>query len=125
MGNIQKINLNGSAFVILSEEDYEDLIDGRNAAEAKARIMSGEDELWPLDVVKALLAGEEPVRVYRKHRGMTVALLAEQTGLSRPYISEIETGKKTGSFDAMTRIARALNVSLDDLAREDAAATAE
>lgn len=120
MGDIQKINLNGAAFVILSEEDYEDLVDSRNAAEIKARIQSGEEELFPLEVTKALIAGEEPVRVFRKHRGLTVVQLAEMTGLSRPYLTEIETGKKTGSFDAMARIARALNVSLDDLAPQPA-----
>ena len=120
MGDIQKINLNGGAFVILSEEDYEDLVDSRNATEIKARIQSGEEELFPLEVTKALIAGEEPVRVFRKHRGLTVVQLAEMTGLSRPYLTEIETGKKTGSFDAMARIARALKVSLDDLAPQPA-----
>ena len=32
-------------------------------------------------------------------------------------ISEIKTGRKPDSFDAMTRVARALSVGLDDLAR--------
>ena len=55
MGDIQKININGGAFVILAEEDYEDLIDSRNAAEIKARIQAGEEELFPLNVTKALI----------------------------------------------------------------------
>lgn len=116
MGNIQKINLDGTEYVILSSEDYEDLVDGIAASEAKARIAAGKEELYPLAIAEALIAGEQPVRVFRKHRGLTHVQLAEKAGVSAPYISEIETGKKAGSFEVMAKIARALNVSLDELA---------
>jgi transcriptional regulator with XRE-family HTH domain len=41
--------------------------------------------------------------------------MATATGLSAPYISEIESGKKDGSVSAMKKIANALGVDLDDL----------
>jgi transcriptional regulator with XRE-family HTH domain len=49
------------------------------------------------------------------HRGLSARELAAATGLSAPYISEIEGGKKEGSISAMKKIADALNVDLDDL----------
>ncbi|MBB4288566.1 DNA-binding Xre family transcriptional regulator [Rhizobium leguminosarum] len=114
MGEIQTLTIDGKGYVLLSEEDYRDLVDLSEARAAKARIDAGE-ETWPEDVVKALISGEDPVRVFRKHRGISVKELAEKAGLSQPYLSEIETGKKEGSLDALKAIARILDVDLDDL----------
>lgn len=85
-----------------------------NVSAIKARIDAGE-ETWPQELVDALLAGENPIRVFRKHRAMTVAVLAQQTGLSQPYISELENGKKSPSVKALQAIASALAVDLDDI----------
>jgi transcriptional regulator with XRE-family HTH domain len=69
----------------------------------------------PAEIVRLLLAGENPVRVWRTHRGLSARKLATATGLSAPYISEIESGKKEGSVSVMKKLAVALNVDLDDL----------
>jgi transcriptional regulator with XRE-family HTH domain len=47
---------------------------------------------------------------------MSARDLATATGLSAPYISEIESGKKEGSISAMKKIVEALKVDLDHLA---------
>ena len=70
----------------------------------------------PAALVSRMLAGESPVRIWREHRKLTARQLARSAEIPPSYLSEIETAKKPGSFDAMTRIARALNVRLDDLA---------
>lgn len=114
MGEINRITIEGKGYVLMPEADYEDLLDIVDARAVKARIDAGE-ETWPDSVVKALIAGENPVRVFRKHRGVTMAELAGKAGLSQPYLSEIETGKKTGSIEALKAIAVALMISLDDL----------
>jgi DNA-binding XRE family transcriptional regulator len=67
-------------------------------------------------LVNRLLDGESPVRIWREHRGLTLKRLSEEAGVPQGHLSEIETGKKPGSLDAMARIARALAVPLDDLA---------
>lgn len=110
--------------VTLSRTDYEALLealeDGIDIAAARAieaAAAAGETEYLPVQMVERLASGEHPVRVWREHRGMTGMALAESAGVPQSYISEIETGRKPGSFDAMTRIARALSVNLDDLAR--------
>lgn len=108
----------GETLVVLSLEEYENLIDRADVAAAdrvKADIAAGRDELVPSEIVGRLLAGESPVRVWRIHRGMTARQLAAASELSAPYISEIESGKKDGGVAAMKRIADALEVDLDDL----------
>jgi len=70
----------------------------------------------PLEAVERLCAGEHPVRVWRERRGLTRAALAASAGVAPSYLTEIETKKKPGSFDALTRLAAALRISLDDIA---------
>lgn len=114
MGEIQKLTIDGKSYVLLSEEDYEDLIDGLRAEAIMARIEAGE-ETWPLEFVKELTETDSRIRTFRNYRGLTVSELAEAAGISQPYLSEIETGKKTGSVDVLKRIAKELRVDLDDL----------
>ena len=70
----------------------------------------------PLESIERLLAGEHPLRVWRKHRGLTREALSTRAGVSPSYLTEIETGKKPGSFGAISKLAAALEVPLDDLA---------
>jgi len=41
--------------------------------------------------------------------------LADKAGISKPYLSQIETGKRKGATDILSAIAKALDVSLDDV----------
>ncbi|MGY6566541.1 MAG: helix-turn-helix domain-containing protein [Halomonadaceae bacterium] len=111
----------GERLVVLSEQDYaklpeqaENYHDIQAANEARARIDAGE-ETFPSSVVEALLDGVAPVRVFRDHRGMRAGELAEKAGISQGYLSEIESGKKTGSLSVLRRVAKALGVELNDL----------
>ena len=65
-----------------------------------------------------LLEGESPVRVWRGKRGLTQRALAAAAGLAASYLADIENGRKPGSADALSRLARALGVSMDDLMDE-------
>ena len=51
-------------------------------------------EFFPAEVVDRLLAGENPIRVYRNYRRMTQKQLAEAAGINPVYLSQIETGKR-------------------------------
>ena len=76
---------------------------------------SGAEELVPAHVVDAILSGDNPVRVWKEHRGLTSKDLAQKAGISAPYLSQIESGKREGRLDALRKIAEALGVGLDDL----------
>jgi ribosome-binding protein aMBF1 (putative translation factor) len=108
--------------VLLRRTDYEALVrQAENAAdamqirEAEARVTAREDEYVPVELTQRLMAGEVPVRVWRQHRGLSARALAVRAGISAAYLSQIETGKKPGSFEAMAKLARALGVDMEDL----------
>lgn len=82
--------------------------------EAKQRIADGE-ELVPSAVTYAILDGANPLRVWREHRGLTQQQLADVAGISKPYLSQLEAGKRTGSAAVLYALAQALNVMVDDL----------
>jgi transcriptional regulator with XRE-family HTH domain len=71
--------------------------------------------LIPSEVTYALLDGANPVRVWREHRGLTQQQLAQAAGISVPYLSQIESGKRAGSTDVLAALARGLGRPLDDL----------
>lgn len=54
------------------------------------------------------------IKARRLELGMTRYEAAEKTGLSYPYISQIETGYRNASYASMSKLAKALKVSLDD-----------
>jgi DNA-binding XRE family transcriptional regulator len=110
--------------VTLSRHDFEALAelvnDARDLADAdavKVLLEAGETDTFPFSVAERLLDGEHPTTVMREYRGLTLRGLAEAAGISPSYLSEIEAGKKPGSFDAMARIAASLRVPLDLLVR--------
>ena len=76
--SIQVIEKDGKPeWAVIPYEEYERLLqdaemlqDIRAYDEAKKAIEEGE-ELVPSEVVYALLDGENPIRVWRQHRGLT------------------------------------------------------
>ncbi|OQP87537.1 transcriptional regulator [Rhizobium rhizosphaerae] len=115
--DIRRVTIDGRAYVQIAEEDFEDLVDGLQADVILARIAAGE-ETWPMELVEELIDTDSRIRTYRTYRNLTVSELAAAAGISQPYLSEIEAGKKTGSVDVLKRIAGVLKVDLDDLVVE-------
>ena len=100
-------------------EDAEMLEDIHDYDRIKAAIERGEEELVPVEVVSALVNGENPIRVWREFRGMNQQQLAQAVGISIPYLSQMEAGKRQGSLQVLKAFARALNLTLDDLVSEN------
>lgn len=98
-------------------EDAEDVaaVSERRAIEAEAGKESVRRNYLPIELVERILAGERPLKIYREHRKLTVAALSDLSGVSGSYISEIETGRKRGSVDALKKLSRALDLTVDDL----------
>jgi len=114
MGELRKTVIDGETYVLVPEDEYEDLIDSIAAEKIMARIRAGE-ETWPAELVYELWETDSRIRTYRNYRKMSVSDLAAAAGISQPYLSEIESGKKTGSVEVLKRIAAALKVDLDDI----------
>ncbi|WP_051311590.1 helix-turn-helix domain-containing protein [Zooshikella ganghwensis] len=83
--------------------------------EIKKSIAKGETELVPETLVTRLIDGENPIKVWREHRGLTQKELAVKVGITVAYLSQVEKGEWIASTDMYKRIAGELSVDLDDL----------
>jgi ribosome-binding protein aMBF1 (putative translation factor) len=108
---------------ILPREEYEALVakaaeadeDGGTArlvARARKDINAGAP-LLPKDVVDRLANGDNAIRVLREWRDITQMELSSRTNISQGHISDIESGRRTGTPATLRRIADALGVPLD------------
>src|SRR5712691_4249835 len=97
----------------MTPEDLAELIEDAEATTAYYRTVG--QETVPHELVRRLLAGESPVRVWREHRGRSLRQLAERAGVGAGYLSQIENGARKGTVKTMKKIAAALDVDLDDL----------
>ena len=95
-------------------EDAEMLADVQAYDLAKALIANGE-ELIPSRVTFAILEGANPLTVWRKYRGLSQKQLAELTGISSAYLSQIELGKRKGSAEIWSALAQQLQLTVDDI----------
>jgi DNA-binding XRE family transcriptional regulator len=126
--SVQIIEKNGQPeWAVLPYEEYQRLVDEaemlqdiRDYDEVKLTLANGDEELIPSEVTYALLDGENPIRVWRGYRGLTQQQVAEAAGISKSYLSQLESGQRKGSAEVLARVAKALNVSLDDLVMPDA-----
>lgn len=55
------------------------------------------------------------VRTLRLQQGMTQEQLAEAAGLSVPYVSHIECGRKRASLASLERLSEAFGITVDRL----------
>ena len=96
------IHIDGKPFVLVPMHEYRKLLNNSTAPP---------DSSLPHDILDRIAAHDaHPVKIIRKFRGLTQLDLAAAAGLSRPYLTEIETGKKAGSVTALKAIATALDV---------------
>jgi DNA-binding XRE family transcriptional regulator len=125
--SVQIIEKNGQPeWAVVPYEEYQRLVaeaemlqDIRDYDEAKLAIASGAEELIPSEVTYALLDGENPIRVWREYRGLTQQQVADKAGISKPYLSQLESGQRKGTAEVLVAVARALKVLLDDLVMPD------
>ena len=112
----------GERLVMLPEAEFdalveaaEDVLDRAAAAAFRRKLDTGEEELVPASVVDRILDGENRVKVWREHRGVSRSALAGEAGLSDSDLARIETGEREATASRLKKIAAALTVSLDDL----------
>jgi len=117
----QIVEIAGQKVAMLTMEEYERLLelaedssDTLAADRADERRRNGE-EYVPAELVKRILAGESPLRVWREYRGLNLAGLSSQVGIGLSYLSEIERGRRQGSGRLWGKLARALEVNIEDI----------
>lgn len=99
--------------LLIAHGDLEDLIEDRLAEAAYER--TRDQETVPDAIVRRLVRGENPITVWREHRGLTLRALAEAAGLDPGYLSQLENRKRAGPVATIKKLAATLRVDLDDL----------
>jgi antitoxin component HigA of HigAB toxin-antitoxin module len=84
--------------------------DAEDAAAYAAALTRDDGVRYPATVARAIAAGTTPMRAWRDHRGLTLQVLADAAGLSKPYLSKIEGGKRAGTAATLQKLAAALSV---------------
>ncbi len=119
---IEKITRRGKEFAVIPVADLKRLMDDAEMLAdvkaydaAKARLDRGDDELIPLEITERRIAGENPVKLWRRHRALTQEALAKASGVSRAMIAAMEAGHKTGGIATLKKLAVGLNVDLENL----------
>jgi DNA-binding XRE family transcriptional regulator len=115
----------GEELVILSRRDYDAMRARLGDEEAEdamsARILKERagDVAIPLAVWDEIDATSSPIGPLRKWRGLTQEALAKKAGISQPYLSALETGRKTGDIATLRAVADALGVGLDNVTKDE------
>ena len=122
---VQILEIAGRKMAVLPVEDYDRLVeiaedreDIAAAADAERRRKAGMEYL-PASMVNRILDGENPLRVWREYRGMTIAELAEKSGYGYSMISKVETGMRQGTVALWNAVATALKVLPEDIMPTD------
>lgn len=116
---VQYIEENGEpVYAVLGIKDYERLLAAAEDAADLAAVRNARairEALVPGEIAERLIAGENPVKVWRGYKGMTQVDLAEAAGLDQADVSRIERGKREPSGRTLRALANALDVTVDDL----------
>jgi hypothetical protein len=110
----------GEELVVLPRKEYEALLaradQGAEDAEdvgiydaRKAELAAG-DVVLPPEVSAAILRGDSRLKAVRKWRDKTQQYLEFKTGIGQGYLSDLESGRRTGTSETIAKLAHALNV---------------
>jgi DNA-binding XRE family transcriptional regulator len=105
------------AFVVLTVEDYNALISDEEFMVQTREYDSG--TRYPSDVVDRIIDGQNALKVIREWKNMTQEVLAEATGLSKNFISMLETGRRNLTDKTARKLASKLDVDIDALLNSD------
>jgi len=110
----------GEEMVVIPRAEYEALLeradhDAEDAEDVaiydarKAELAAG-GLVLPAEVSAAVLRGESRLRAIRNWRDVTQVYLARKTNIGQGYLSDLESGRRTGTPETIAKLARALDV---------------
>ena len=109
----------GEELVVVPRGDYEDLVDTAVARKVDAALAAGREELLSSEETAALVTASAPLAFWRKKRGRTQTQLAAAIGVSQNFLSDLERGKARGDVTLYAKLARYLDVTIEDLVPEE------
>ncbi len=109
------ISPDGERLVTMTAEEYQDLIDARDAEAAMRAVAAGTLPVLSGADVDAFLAAPTPLAFWRRHKGLTQVDLARAAEISQPYLAQLESGQREAMVSVYSRLAHHMNLRVDDL----------
>jgi DNA-binding Xre family transcriptional regulator len=91
------------------------LLDPEKAAATATYRHTRDQGTVPIAMARRRVAGENPIKLWREYRGLTLKALGHRAGISKSYLSLLEAGERHGTVATLKKIAEALEVDLDEL----------
>jgi hypothetical protein len=113
----------GEKLIVLTEEEYEDLIDTRDAIAAERDLAAGRMETFSEEEVNAYLSSPSPLAFWRSWRRVSAAELARYARISEQSLAELEAGRAVADVHTYVRLARRLRTHVEFLIREQTPAS--
>ena len=79
----------------------------------KAALAAGHDSPLPEPVSMLLLRGNSRLKAIRLWREMSQPEMADKVGIGQSHLSDLESGRRTGSADVLRALAERLDVPLE------------
>jgi hypothetical protein len=112
----------GEELVVLPRAEYEALLarvhhdeDADDVAiyDARKADLAAGGVVLPPEVSAAILRGDSRLKAIRKWRDETQLHLELKTGIGQGYLSDLESGRRTGTPETIAKLAQALNVPVE------------
>ncbi|MEY3553745.1 MAG: hypothetical protein RL735_2093 [Pseudomonadota bacterium] len=119
--NPKFVDIGGAEMVLLTRAEFDALMEVVEDAEEDAELSAiydqrmadlkaGYDVILPVEVSARCRKGESLLRAVRNWRGLTQAEVAEKSGLTQGYLSDLEAGKREGTPQTLRKIAEAMGI---------------
>jgi len=109
----------GREMAALPRSDLETLSLAAAHAEAVADYRAGRLPGLTADEALDFARASSPLKFWRKYRGLTQSAVAVEAGVSQNYLSDLENGKRSGPVEVWIRLARVLDLPVQDLVDGD------
>jgi len=100
------------ALIERADQDAEDADDVAIYDARMAEVAEG-GVVLPPEVSAAMLRGDSRLRAIRRWRDKTQSHLVAETGIGQGYLSDLENGRRAGTPETLSKLARALDVPVD------------
>ncbi len=113
----------GEELVVLPLADYEALLDRADREtedaddiaiyDARKAELTADGVVLPPEVGAAILRGDSRLKAIRHWRDETQMHLSFKTDISQGYLSDLESGRRTGTPETIAKLAQALDVQVE------------
>lgn len=117
--NIQYIEHNGhKQFAVIPVDFFQELLEKSEMLQDIKDFdiaLNSSEEKFPIELFEKTALGESKLKVWREYRQLTQVDLSKIAKVAQATITQIETGKRTGTVKMLKKLADALNIDIDFL----------